>query len=76
MNPSISPAVCQSCGACCSLMIDGELVACRHLRTNDGKFACSIYDTRPMVCRDYSCVRDGSLSDVVADRALAAMEVA
>ena len=27
----ITPALCQRCGACCSAVVDGELIACRHL---------------------------------------------
>lgn len=73
--PEITPSVCQRCGTCCSAVIDGELVAFRHLDVSDG-FRCAIYATMPQVCRDYSCVRDGRLSDAVEGRALAALEEA
>lgn len=71
--PEITPTTCQRCGACCSAVIDGELVACRHLDVSAGNFRCTIYATRPQVCRDYSCVRDGRLSDAVAGRVLVAL---
>lgn len=56
----ITPAICQRCGACCSALVDGELVACRHLDTSNG-FRCRIYASRPQVCRDYSCIQDGRI---------------
>lgn len=72
---NITPELCQRCGACCSAMVDGELVACRHLQTVASGFRCAIYTMRPRVCRDYSCVRDGRLGDAVARRVMAAVEV-
>jgi Fe-S-cluster containining protein len=71
----ITPSICQRCGACCSSVLNGELVACRHLSMTVDSYRCSIYATRPQVCRDYSCVRDGQLSEAVAARALIAMEL-
>jgi Fe-S-cluster containining protein len=72
-----SPAICQRCGACCSILIDGELIACRHLQVEGGKFACAIYDVRPAVCRDYDCTREDLQGNaLVRDRVLAAMDVA
>ncbi|HZX80290.1 MAG TPA: hypothetical protein VFE72_04965 [Lysobacter sp.] len=73
MTPvEVTPALCQRCAACCSSLVDGELVACKHLIAAAGGFGCAIYAARPAVCRDYSCVRDGQLSPAVADRVLAA----
>ena len=72
----MTPTVCQSCAACCSLIIDGELVACRHLRATDGRYQCAIYATRPAVCRDYDCTReDLPANALVRDRAQAAMRL-
>ena len=71
----VTPALCQSCAACCSLVIDGELIACRHLRVANGRYACAIYATRPAVCRDYNCTRVAD-NPVVADRVRAAMGAA
>lgn len=68
----VTPALCQTCAACCSALVDGELVACRHLFAGGGTFRCEIYSDRPVVCRDYTCVRDGQISAVVAERVLAA----
>jgi len=39
---------------------NGELgikipMTCIHLEWDEGKAKCKIYDTRPKVCRDYSC---------------------
>lgn len=74
---SITPSLCQRCGACCSVVVDGELVACRHLDTSEGSFRCRIYSARPQVCRDFSCIRDGRIaSPAIADRVLAAMKEA
>ena len=66
---------CQSCAACCSLEVDGELIACRHLVVGE-RFACRIYETRPQVCRDYDCIaHDVSLAEnpLVRTRAIRAM---
>ena len=71
----MSPDLCQSCAACCSLVVDGELIACRHLRATDGRYACAICATRPAVCRDYDCTREAD-NPIVADRVRAAMEAA
>jgi len=70
----ISPALCQRCGACCSALVDGELVACRHLRTTSSGYACAIYTTRPAVCRDYDCMRADQPDPAVADRVAAALQ--
>lgn len=71
---AVSPALCQSCGACCSAFVDGELVACRHLDTSAG-FRCRIYAARPQLCQDYSCIRGGRIvSAALADRVHAALE--
>lgn len=71
--PPITSSLCQRCGACCSAVVDGELVACQHLDTSDG-FRCRIYSDRPLVCRDYSCIRDGRIvSAAVAGRVQAAI---
>ncbi|HEY4530114.1 MAG TPA: hypothetical protein VIG97_07275 [Luteimonas sp.] len=73
MTPiEVTPALCMRCGACCSAVVDGEAVACKHLTADAGGFRCAIYATRPAVCRDYTCVRGGQLSPAVADRVLAA----
>lgn len=70
---SITSSLCQRCGACCSAVVDGELVACQHLDTSKG-FRCRIYPVRPQLCREYSCVRDGRIaSAAVADRVQAAI---
>lgn len=70
---AITSALCQRCGACCSAVVDGEVVACRHLDTSAG-FRCGIYPTRPQVCREFSCIRDGRIvSSAVADRVQAAI---
>jgi hypothetical protein len=58
--PAITPSLCQRCGACYSAVVEGELVSCQHLDTRNG-FHCQIYATRPQVCRDYSCIRDGRI---------------
>lgn len=71
----VTPAVCQRCGACCSVLIDGAMIACRHLIAADGAYRCSIYATRPQVCRDYDCTREAD-NPAVADRARAAMQAA
>lgn len=68
----VTPALCQRCGACCSAVVDGELIACSHLVAGDGAFRCAIYGERPSVCRDYTCVRGDTLSPAVAARAQAA----
>lgn len=74
-RPAISPSLCQRCGACCSAVVEGELVACQHLDTSAG-FRCRIYPTRPQVCRDYSCIRDGQIVSVaVAERVRDAIAV-
>lgn len=71
-----SHAICQRCGACCSILVDGELIACRHLIAEGGKFACAIYDVRPPVCRDYDCTREDLQGNaLVRDRAQVAMEL-
>lgn len=71
---TITSSLCQRCGACCSALVDGELLACRHLDTKDG-FHCRIYARRPQVCREYSCIRDGRIvSTAVAERVQAAIE--
>lgn len=68
----VTPALCRRCGACCSAVVDGELVACSHLVAVDGAFRCAVYEQRPTVCREYTCVRNGVLSRAVAERVLAA----
>lgn len=68
----VRTAVCQRCGACCSLVIGGELVACRHLIAGAGTYRCAIYATRPQVCRDYDCTRE-DINPIVAERSQAAM---
>lgn len=77
MSPTITSAVCQACGACCSLEIDGQLIACGHLRVQAGRYTCAIYDQRPAVCRDYTCVRGGRLVDhpAIAGRVRIALEL-
>lgn len=69
---TIDQSTCQRCAACCHAVVDGEVVACRHLIVGE-RFACAIYATRPQVCRDYSCVRDGRISEAVAERVMAAV---
>ncbi len=64
--PAITPELCQRCGACCSAVVDGELISCRHLDTSAG-FRCRIYATRPQVCRDYSCIRDGRIRSAAVE---------
>ena len=71
----ITPALCQRCGACCSAVVDGELVACRHLDTAGGSFRCRIYATRPPVCRDFDCLRAGEPSPAIAERLNAALAI-
>ena len=70
--PPITQALCLSCGACCSAVVEGELVACRHLDTRDG-FRCRIYADRPQVCRDFACITGGRVSPVLAERVHAAI---
>ncbi|WP_298580496.1 hypothetical protein [uncultured Luteimonas sp.] len=70
----ITPALCQRCGACCSALVDGELIACRHLEVAHGLHRCRIYATRPPVCRDYDCMRTGQPAAAVADRVHAALQ--
>lgn len=69
----ISPALCQRCGACCSALVEGEMVGCRHLRTTPSGYTCAIYATRPAVCRAYDCMRAGQPDPAVADRVAAAL---
>jgi len=69
----ISPELCQRCGACCSAVVDGKLVACRHLVAEAGQYRCRIYATRPWVCRDFDCMRAGQPSPAIAARVAAAM---
>lgn len=64
--PAITPSLCQRCGACCSADVDGELVTCQHLDTSNG-FRCRIYTTRPQVCRDYTCIRDGRIRSTAVE---------
>lgn len=71
---AITPALCQRCGACCSALVDGELIACRHLEVAQGLRRCRIYATRPRVCRDYDCMRTGQPDPAVADRVTAALQ--
>lgn len=71
--PAITPELCQRCGACCSAVVDGELVACRHLVAEAGRYRCGIYATRPQVCRDFDCMRAGQPSPSIAGRVAAAM---
>lgn len=71
-----SSSVCQRCGACCSAVVDGELVACRHLDTAGGRYRCHIYATRPAVCRDFDCLRTGEPSPSIAERVAAALATA
>lgn len=74
MNPlTITESLCQRCGACCSAVVDGEFVSCRHLDSTDG-YRCRIYATRPQVCREYSCIREGRIvSPTVSLRVQAAI---
>ncbi|MDH5832135.1 hypothetical protein QFW80_16580 [Luteimonas sp. M1R5S18] len=72
----LSSSVCQRCGACCSAVVDGELVACRHLDTSGGHYSCRIYATRPPVCRDFDCLRTGQPSPAIAARVVIAMSEA
>jgi Fe-S-cluster containining protein len=76
LPPRITPALCQRCGACCSAVVDGELIACRHLDTAGGRFRCRIYTTRPPVCRDFDCLRIGEPSPAIAERVAAALATA
>lgn len=73
MSSTITPDLCQRCGACCSAVVDGELVACRHLEASAGGYRCAIYASRPLVCRDFDCMRDGAPSPAIAARVAAAM---
>lgn len=73
MRSVITPELCQRCGACCSAVVDGELVACRHLEVAGGRYRCGIYATRPAVCRDFDCLRGGQPSPAIAARVAAAM---
>lgn len=74
MSGPITPALCQRCGACCSALVDGELIACRHLEVVQHTHRCRIYATRPPVCRDYDCMRSGQPAPLVADRVTAALQ--
>lgn len=68
MTHKITPELCQRCGACCSAVVDGVLVACRNLEAQGGRYRCRIYATRPLVCRDFDCMRDGEPSPAIAAR--------
>jgi len=74
-TPRITPALCQRCGACCSALVDGELIACRHLEITRGLHRCRIYPTRPPVCRDYDCMRTGEPAAAVAARVQVALQL-
>jgi Fe-S-cluster containining protein len=74
VTAGITPELCQRCAACCSAVVDGALVACRHLVAEADRYHCAIYATRPLVCRDFDCMRDGEPSPAIADRVRAAME--
>lgn len=74
--PGITPGLCQRCGACCSAVVDGELVACRYLDASGGSYRCRIYAVRPPVCRDFDCLRTGQPSPVISARVKAAMNEA
>lgn len=65
---AITPALCQRCAGCCHALVEGEVVACKHLRVVAGGYRCAIYSTRPAVCRDYDCTRSGQPDPAVADR--------
>ena len=41
-----------------------DLGYCKHLEINDGKFSCMIYNERPKLCRDYTCVAWAKYSDI------------
>ncbi|WP_202842010.1 hypothetical protein [Luteimonas saliphila] len=73
MTQAITQELCQRCGACCSAVVDGELVSCRHLETEGDRYRCGIYATRPLICRDFDCMRDGEPSPAIAARVAAAM---
>lgn len=34
-----------------------EVIACPHLKVEQGRHMCGNYENRPQVCRDYSCLR-------------------
>jgi Fe-S-cluster containining protein len=51
---------CGSCSACCTALTIEVLnkpqgTPCRHLRVMQGH-GCSVYETRPTVCRRYQCL--------------------
>lgn len=77
----VTSDVCLKCGACCSVEIDGELVACPSLIVADGLHTCGRYDTRPEVCKAYNCISDAnrkglrldSETSLVGRRAIAAI---
>lgn len=73
VSAAITPELCQRCAACCSAVVDGELVACKHLVAEAGRYRCGIYATRPLVCREFDCMRDGEPSPSIAERVHAAM---
>lgn len=75
VSAAITPELCQRCAACCSAVVDGELVACRNLIAAGGRYRCAIYDTRPLVCREFDCMRSGAPSPAIAARVHAAMQV-
>jgi hypothetical protein len=59
MNAADTGRTCGSCSMCCFIFPVPEVedkqknTWCRHCRPGEG--GCSIYDTRPPVCRKYTC---------------------
>jgi len=33
-----------------------EVIACRHLKSENGRHVCGNYEDRPNVCREYNCL--------------------
>lgn len=42
-----------------------EVVACRHLRSENGRHVCGNYEQRPTVCRQYSCLERANQNGLV-----------
>lgn len=50
-----------------------EVIACPHLKSENGRHVCGNYENRPQVCRDYNCLTRANRVglDMAEDKALA-----
>ena len=73
---------CQRCGACCKLVgaalpylpssyyaifHPGPDGACRHLKTDGGKYKCDIYERRPALCREVHMAKRRAIQMGISD---------